>query len=158
MPRSSVKPTLDKLLLAHSERPAPRPVSETTLAFLRKHGVPAPLSKVLFRSSYAGPIQLGKLWFNEVDQIAKENLARQNRPCIRNGFLIIGAGLNGDPIALELATQLIVFVSHDLLWGNDFDSFSECVAASPFGIHEFWKHALTDATFPRDFYDARGEA
>jgi hypothetical protein len=153
----SIEPTLDKLLLALSERPAPRPVSETTLAFLRKHGVAASLSKVLSRSSYAGPIRLGKLWFNEVNQITKENLARQNRPCIRNGFLIIGAGLNGDPIALELATQMVVFISHDLLWGNDFDSFSQCVAASPFDIHEFWRRAATDTTFPRDFYDARGD-
>lgn len=99
--------------------------------------------------------ELGKLWLSRLADADRENIEELIAPCIENGFLIVGSGLNGDPIALELRTGAIAFISHDMLWEGDYESFPEVVARTPLGFQEFWLSALTDPAFPRDSYDAR---
>ena len=67
----------------------------------------------------------------------------------------MGSGLNGDPVAVELATGTIAFLSHDLLWEREYDDFEECVVRTPLRLHDFWAQAAGNADFPADSYDAR---
>ncbi len=69
-----------------------------------------------------------------------------------------GKGPNGDPVAVELATGEVAFLSHDLLWGLDPESteFEECVARSTLDLDTFWSRALAEDDFPIDFYAASG--
>jgi hypothetical protein len=83
---------------------------------------------------------------------------KPNHLPIRNGFLVIGNGLNGDPIAIELSNGEVAFLAHDLLWGLDSEctAFEDCVARSTLDIDTFWARALVEDDFPVDFYVARG--
>ena len=123
--------------------------------YLRDHGVPESLITTLDECTYAGDIPIGRLWLAPLGELDVDNQREENLPCIEHGFLIVGSGLNGDPVALQISTGKMVFVSHDLLWERDYDDFDECVAQSPLEFHAFWSAALENIDFPVDSYAAR---
>jgi hypothetical protein len=133
------------------------PLSAATLSFLKKHRVPPGITQSLEACSVSSFIRVGRLTLYPFSALPKEN-AKPNHFALRNGFLVIGAGLNGDPIAVELSNAQVAFLSHDVLWGFDPDCmyFEECVARSTLDIDTFWDRALTDQDFPVDFYAAGG--
>jgi hypothetical protein len=94
-------------------------------------------------------------------EVDLENQDRSNAICMERGFLIVGSGLNGDPIAVELSSEKMAFLSHDILFESTYDDFEdgvvefeECLLRTPLGFHEFWQGASDVPNFPRDSYDA----
>jgi len=130
------------------------PLHSKCLEFLQSHSAPAPLVDQLARCSFAQPIRVGRLWLSRLAELDLENSDEANVPCIEHGFLIVGAGLNGDPIAVDLRSHKMAFVSHDLLWEENYDKFSEVIVPTPLSFEQFWAAALDDPEFPRDSYDA----
>jgi hypothetical protein len=133
------------------------PPSAHTLAFLNKHRVPSGIVDTLKLCSVSAFIRVGHLILHPFSALPKEN-DTPNHHALRNGFLVIGKGLNGDPIAVELSKAEVAFLSHDVLWGFDPDCthFEECVARSTLDIDTFWERALLWEDFPVDFYAAGG--
>ncbi len=131
--------------------------SETTLAFLKKHRVAPKLVSQLKTCSVSGAMSVGELALYPFSALPKAN-GKPNQYALRNGFLVIGGSPNGDPIAVELATGEVAFLSHDLLWGLDPEctEFEECVARSTLDLDTFWSRALAEDDFPIDFYAASG--
>ena len=127
------------------------------LAFLTKHHVPPAIVRKLQACAIARPIQVGSFVLYPLASLPKEN-GRENRRALANGFLVMGRGATGDPVAVELKTGQVAFLSHDTLSGFDPETtrFEECVARSSLGIGEFWKRAMEQPDFPRDFYEAGG--
>lgn len=121
--RSFVGPDSLRRMLADVVRKATKgsrvePPSATTIAFLRKHHVPPKAIQVLKASSVSAPIRVGRLTLYPFSALPKQN-GRPNQHALRNGFLVIGNGLNGDPIAVELSNGEVAFLAHDILWGLD---------------------------------------
>jgi hypothetical protein len=137
---------------SHAEPPA-----AATLAFLTKHHVPPPIIQTLRACSVSAEIRVGRLTLYPFSALPKQN-GKPNHHALRNGFLVMGNGLNGDPIAVELSNGEVAFLAHDLLWGLDPEctAFEECVARSTLDIDTFWARALADPAFPVDFYSAGG--
>lgn len=135
----------------------PRASTPSTSAtrFLRKHKIPEGVVSELSEGCPAASIRIGPLTLYSLEDIAQSNEEKANRPCIKNGLLIIGHGINGDPLAIEMATAKVVFVSHDLLWEESYDDLEECIVRSGLDLSDFWARASNDPTFPRDSYDAR---
>jgi hypothetical protein len=133
------------------------PPSAGTLSFLKKHHVPIGITRSLEACSVSSSIPVGRLTLYSFSELPKRN-AKPNQHALRNGFLVIGKGLNGDPIAVELSKAEVAFLSHERLWGFDPEcaDFEECVARSTLDIDTFWARALSDADFPVDFYEAGG--
>jgi hypothetical protein len=131
--------------------------SAATLTFLEKHRVPPGITQSLKACSIPSFIHVGRLILYPFSALPKQN-AKPNHHALRNGFLVIGKGLNGDPIAVELSNAEVAFLSHEVLWGFDPDCthFEECVARSKLDIDTFWERALDDDDFPVDFYAAGG--
>lgn len=75
--------------------------------------------------------------------------------CMENGFLPIAGCRNFDPVVVDRGTRVVSYVSHDLLWSHGWTDLRACLQASPFVYEEFWGHAISDASFPHDFYEAR---
>lgn len=146
--------TLAATLLKLAGEGQREPLNEDCIAFLRANGVSEDLVVTLNACAFASPLRVGRLWLSCLADAERENLDDQNAPCIRNGLLIVGSGLNGDPIAIELQTGKMAFISHDMLWEGDYESFDEVVARSPLTFEEFWLAALADPDFPRDSYAA----
>ena len=89
---------------------------------------------------------------NSGNNIIEENLDEQNKACINNGYLIIGAGLNGDPIVLSIKSETVGYVSHDELWEDDEDTdFDEMLSMTNLNLFDFYKNAFND-DFPVDSY------
>jgi hypothetical protein len=133
------------------------PLSTRTLSFLKKHRVPPGIVQRLEACSFSSFIRVGRLTLYSFSELPEQN-ARSNHHALRNGFLVIGSGLNGDPIAVELSNAEVAFLSHEVLWGFDPDCtrFEECVSRSTLDIDTFWERALVDDDFPVDFYAAGG--
>jgi len=124
------------------------------LTYLREHSVAQDLIDTLDECAHEGPVRIGPLPLSRLAEVDLENQDEANAACIDRGFLIVGSGLNGDPIAVELSSGTMVFLSHDILWERAYDDFEECVVRTPLAFHEFWEEALKSPGFPRDSYDA----
>ena len=116
--------------------------------------MPEDLIAALDTCAYGGSIPMGKLRLSPLAELDLENAEEENRPGLEHGFLIVGSALNGDPIAIELRSRKMAFISHDALWERDYDSFEECVVRTPLGFDEFWTRAAEEPDFPVDSHDA----
>ena len=146
--------TLGEVLESVPGCPRTVPVSNGCLSFFEKWAVPSSIISELTTASKRTALSVGQLTFAKVNDIPGENEEEQNRACIENGFLIIGHGLNGDPIAVEWARHKVSFISHDDLWEEDYDDFEECVVRTPLELVDFWKRAGAEPDFPVDCFDA----
>jgi hypothetical protein len=133
------------------------PPSSRTLSFLKRHRVPPGIVESLEACSVSSFVRVGRLTLCPFSALPEKN-ARPNHYALRNGFLVIGSGLTGDPIAVELSNAQVAFLAHEVLWGFDPDctDFEDCVARSTLDIDTFWERALVDDDFPADFYAAGG--
>jgi len=147
---------LAKVVRSATKAPRIAP-SVATLAFLKRHRVPGKIIKKLEACSVSTVVPVGRLTLHPFSALPKEN-GKPNHLALENGFLVIGSGLSGDPIAVELSNGQVAFLSHDRLWEFDPDgmSFEDCVARSTLGIDDFWARALVEDDFPVDFYEAGG--
>jgi hypothetical protein len=145
---------LNQILSNLSGKPVKERMNERCLGYLREHAVPHDLISTLEACAYAGPIRVGPASLSRLAEIDRENAEEENAACIVRGFLIVGSGLNGDPIAVELSSGKMAFISHDILWERTYDDFEECVVRTPLGFDEFWTAASESPNFPRDSYDA----
>ncbi len=133
------------------------PLSAATIAFLKKHQIPPKIVQSLKACSVSTLVRVGRLTLYPFSVLPKQN-GKPNQHALRNGFLVMGSGLNGDPIAIEVSNGEIAFLAHEVLWGLDPEctAFEECVARSTLDIDTFWPRALVEEDFPVDFYSAGG--
>lgn len=76
--------------------------------------------------------------------------AEQNFVCTENRLLIIGCGLNGDLITINLLNSRVGYVFHDDLWEENYDVFEEIYVELPFGIEQFLNMAIENKDYPID--------
>ncbi|TXK83452.1 hypothetical protein FU659_13765 [Paenibacillus sp. N3.4] len=69
-------------------------------------------------------------------------------------MLIIGSGLNGDMIVLDLDNLQIGYVFHDELWENDSISSREILICMNCSFGEFYNNSLTIDGYPVDGFQA----
>ena len=145
---------LQQILSTLEDNPPKEPLGPRCLSWARAHGLQESLIATLDECAYSESIRVGRLWLSPLVELDLENQLEENGPSLEHGFLIVGSGLNGDPIALELTSGKMAFISHDLLWERDYREFEECVVRSPLGFHEFWTAAAEDGGFPVDSHEA----
>src|SRR5688572_7557940 len=132
---------LQQVLSGIMGKPVKERLNERCLTYARQHGLSEALVATLDECAYAGPIRIGVVSLSRLAELDRDNADDANAECLRHGFLIVGSGLNGDPLALELTSGRMAFISHDLLWEQSYSDFSECVVRTPLGFHEFWLEA-----------------
>lgn len=84
----------------------------------------------------------------------KEIMDEQETICGEKGLLIIGFGLNGDFLTVNLQNNHVGYLFHDDLWEGTYESLEEIYCEMPFEIDAFIKMALEDETYPIDGTDA----
>lgn len=144
---------LADLLSRLESKPNPAPLPERCLKYLLEHGIPEDIIADIKASSYSDWIQIGPLSLVPMPELI--DLTTGILPCMENGFLVLAGGANGDPVAVERQTRRMVFVSHDILWSDDWRDFCECVQETPFLYEDFWDQVVTDKEFPWDYYEAQ---
>lgn len=121
--------------------------------FSRRHNIPDDIIADLAASSFASWVSIGPLALVPMPELVEQNTYSIGA-CIENGYLAIAGGANGDPVAVNGSTRRIVFVSHELLWSDDWSSISECIHPTPFNYEDFWEAIEADKNFPWDYYEA----
>ena len=86
-----------------------------------------------YKSSYGTALTL----LYSIKDILEEDFCDLNKPCIENGYLIIGSGPNGDLLCVNCVSGFIGYAFHDDLWDKTFDSFEDIYVELPLLIEQF---------------------
>ncbi len=142
-----------KSILENAECPIYEAPNQTVIGWLADIGLSLKLIDALSACSRYGAIKVNKIYFNRFNDLIDENQDEQNKACIDNGYLIVGCGLNGDPIVLSIETEKIGYVSHDELWEDDEEAeFKDMLVMTNLNLSEFYENAFSD-DFPVDSYE-----
>lgn len=136
-------------------RPVRQSVTNSTINFFDKYSIPKELQDLLIQNSFDRPFKFGHIYYDKANDIEKENLEEQNINCINEGLLIIGSGLNGDPVVFDTQTWTIGFVFHDELWEDTSIKARSVHIDTGLSVGQFYFNAATQIdSFPVDGYDA----
>ncbi len=131
------------------------PVTGSTIAFFEKFLIPKELQSFLVSNSFDRPIEFGHIYLYSVNTLEGENCKEQNKNCIDEGLLIVGSGLNGDPVVIDTKTLKMGFVFHDELWESREVKARSAYIDVGLSIGKFYFDAITKKdTFPVDAYMA----
>ena len=90
-----------------------------------------------------------------VETILEENYDEYNKPCIENGYLIIGKGPNGDLLCVSIKKGNGGYAYHDDLWERSFEEFSDIYIELPILLDKFIEMMLKDKNnYPFDGFEA----
>lgn len=95
-------------------------------------------------SFYKSPNGVALTSLYGISTILSENADEYNKPCLENGFLIIGAGPNGDLLCANCSTGLVGYAFGAELWEQSFNTFSDIYIELPLSIEQFIVLMLKD--------------
>jgi len=123
--------------------------------WLSEVGAPKELVDFFNKYSFSSFIKFNNVTFNSPNEIVRENIEEQNQKIYEKGLLIIGCGLNGDPIVINLNNGNIGFVSHDSLWEHEEGiDLKEIYKELNESLGSFFYKSMTLKEFPVDYYEA----
>ncbi len=108
------------------------------------------LNKFAFNSF----VKFGQITFNCPNEIKRENTEAENRSLIENELLIIGCGLNGDPIVIDIKDGKMGYISHDELWEDEEIAVSEVYVKMNESIGSFFLKSANSSNYPVDYFEA----
>lgn len=142
-------------LNAIDEQPRTLALYPETRAWLEQFGASSGLIEILKEYPFATHVRFGNVTFNDVNRIPEYNDLDQNKPLREKGLLIIGDGLNGDPIVVNILTDTVGYVSHDELWEGPPADLEPIHCDLGYSVSDFYLAAATKSDFPVDFYAAQ---
>ena len=105
--------------------------------------------------SFNQSVKIGRIYFDRVNDFEKHNLDEMSIKCIEDALLIIGSGLNGDPVVVDLRNLLVGYVSHDELWDDEETvEAREVLVSMNCRIEDFYLNAVQTENYPVDAYQA----
>ena len=106
-------------------------------------------------SFYVSPNGVAATRLYSVKTIMEEAFEEYNKPCIENGYLIIGDGANGDLLCVDIQKSTVGYAYHDDLWERNFKDFDHIYIHMPITIDAFIEMMLKDeSNYPFDGYEA----
>lgn len=130
-------------------------LSQETLSFLSTYKITTQVIEFLHLYSYNQLLRFKRVYFYRANEVAENNICDENKRCIDERLLIIGSGLNGDLIVLDLDNLQIGYVFHDELWENETIGGSrEIFISMKCSIGEFYYNSLMVEGYPVDGFQA----
>ncbi|WP_324023492.1 hypothetical protein QSV08_11625 [Maribacter sp. BPC-D8] len=130
-------------------------VTDKTLDFFKSIGLSAELIDFLKEFSFMQGIDFDGIYFSRVNDMRSENLEEINKEIFKYNLLIVGAGMNGDPIVLNFKTMKMGYVFHDELWeGDTIEDLDAIFIDLGLSLGEFYYKKVTEENFPIDAYEA----
>ncbi|MCH6268887.1 SMI1/KNR4 family protein [Neobacillus citreus] len=125
--------------------------SSSTNKFLKDYQIPEDVISFLKEFSFKENIKFKHVNFDIVNEMPENN---QYKRCIDNGLFIIGSGLNGDLIVIDLNTRNIGYVFHDELWEDEDVNPREIYISLECSIPQFYYNSVMIDDYPVDGYEA----
>ena len=130
-------------------------VTDKSLDFFKSIGLSAELIHFLKEFSFMQGMDFDGIHFSRVNDIRSENLEEINKEIFKYNLLIIGSGMNGDPIVLNFKTMKMGYVFHDELWeGDTIEDLDAIYIDLSLSLGEFYYKKVTEEDFPIDAYEA----
>ena len=129
-------------------------MDDCAISFLTSNGVPSIIVQSLTQAAYADWMPLQNYFIAPINQLQDLNTEELYRPWFDRRYLTIGAGLNGDPIAIDLDSKLMCFIFHDEMYPRRNYIPDDFVLHTPLTYADFWTGVVTDPHFPVDAYEA----
>lgn len=142
------------VISGHDPALGARELTEETRDFLNEFRASESLFDFLEKSSYISAKKIGNVHFDAVNNLAKNNLVPENKRCVDNGLLIIGHGLNGDPIVIDVESFEVGYVFHDELWEGVKDDIRSMVVRMNRSVGDFFESVASVPNFPIDAFEA----
>jgi len=70
--------------------------------------------------------------------------------CLINGLFVIGSGLNGDLLTINVKNLKVGYISHDDLEEENYGSIEDIYIELPLSIDEFLEKAIATVDYPFD--------
>ena len=74
----------------------------------------------------------------------------QETVCSDNNLLVIGNGLNGDIITINLKNSHVGYIFHDDLWEDNYSTIEDIYRELPFRIETFLQMVFETESYPMD--------
>lgn len=92
--------------------------------------------------------QFGSTWTTLYS--VNELMECQEAVCSENNLLVIGSGLNGDLLTINLKNNHIGYIFHDDLWEENYSTIEDIYRELPLEIAFFLKMVFETETYPID--------
>lgn len=130
-------------------------VTDKTIEFLESLNLSKDLIDFFKTFSFREEIDFDSIYFNCVNRIRIENLEEENKEIYKKDLLIIGSGANGDPIVVNIKTQNVGYIFHDILWEEEnIEDLNKVYIDLKMSIGTFFYKSITEEDFPIDAYQA----
>ena len=129
-------------------------LNQLTTKFISEFNISNEVLEFLKTFSFSRNIRFKHVYFDKVNDMPGNNTYEGNIRCIYEGLLIIGAGLNGDLIVLDLNNLKIGYVFHDDLWEDDSINPRDIFVSLNCTIGEFYYNSIVIEDFPIDGSEA----
>ncbi|NDV97326.1 hypothetical protein D0T84_20840 [Dysgonomonas sp. 521] len=130
-------------------------VTDKSIEFFENLKLPTELIEFLREFSFRGEIDFKGNSFHCVNRIRTENRNEINKEIYKSNLLIIGSGMNGDPIVLNTKTMTVGYVFHDQLWESEtVEKLESMYIDLNLSIGDFFYKSVEDEDFPIDAYSA----
>ena len=130
-------------------------VTDKSIEFFEQVKLPVELIEFFKEFSFRDEIDFNGNVFRCVNKIRTENLDEINKEIYKSNLLIIGSGMNGDPIVLNTKTMTIGYVFHDQLWESEtVEDLQSLYIDLNLSLGEFFYNSVSAEEFPIDAYSA----
>jgi hypothetical protein len=130
------------------------PISNRTKTYFSEIKLPHLFYTFFEKHSFSNFIQFNNIIYDKVNDFIDIN-TEVLRFEDRKRYLIIGHGLNGDPIAINMETLSIGFIFHDILFEDKNTNIDEIFMGMNYSIEDFYYNAIFENNFPCDAYEAK---
>ncbi len=130
-------------------------VTDKSIEFFESIELPTELIDFLKEFSFRNELNFGGNYFNFTNKIRTENIEEINKEIYTQSLLIIGSGMNGDPIVLNTKTMTVGYIFHDELWESEaIENLEDIYIDMKLSIGKFYLKSTTEKDFPIDAYGA----
>lgn len=130
-------------------------VTDKSIDFFENLKLPTELIEFFREFSFRYEIDFNGNSFCCVNRIRTENIDEINKEIYKYNLLIIGSGMNGDPIVLNTKTMTVGYVFHDQLWESQTaEELKSMYIDLNLSIGDFFYKSVEEEKFPIDAYSA----
>jgi len=130
-------------------------VTDKSIEFFESIKLPVELIEFFKEFSFREEIDFNGNSFRCVNRIRTENMDEINKEIYKSDLLIIGSGMNGDPIVLNTRTMTIGYIFHDQLWESETaEEVHSMYIDLNLSLGDFFYKSVIEEDFPIDAYSA----
>ena len=131
------------------------PLRSENAEVLRQIGLSEEGQRIFAEFSFDEELTVRELRFAQANCFKKNLDWEDDFHCaLRTGLLLIGSGLNGDPIVLDLREYHVGFLSHDCFWEQEEEDPRNFFISMHCSVGQFFLNAVTTDGYPVDAYEA----